>query len=62
MTSRNWSTATLLARILEVIEDEYGADANKIFLDPLLLDPTLASDLIIMLKDRVIADKMKGRI
>lgn len=62
MTSRNWSTATLLDRLLKVLEEEEWGSAKEILDDPSVLDGTSASSVISTLKNRVISDAMKGRV
>lgn len=60
----NWSSATLLERLLELLAAESADNTSTQILDePALLDadyPT-GSSVIEFLKDRVIAEAMKGR-
>ena len=64
--TRNWSNATLLARLADVLADHLGvvgATRENIVRSPSenIPDDMTAVEVIEMLKDRVIVDTMAGR-
>lgn len=65
---RNWSEATLLARLLKVLEEDGWGKADEMFARPNNIDNLLggldrtAADVIELLKDRVIMEQMKDRL